>query len=203
MDYFQRGEFVPITNEFVSNGTYALNELSKFQQQFNLTDTDTTIGTLRDAIVADELGYSLINWGKHGFDAKHSTEDKFLEIKQCSITSKTWAGTWNDTTPEKATYFKDPRVYSVVAVWSSAINLEFMVYGQSPKLGDELERQMTNRKFAHTRSTQTITVKKMLLDFGFSLMSPRSKTVDMIHNLIYKLKPSLYNALNYSRESHI
>ena len=56
-------------------------------------------------MVANYLGYDLLNWDKHGFDAKKSKEDKFLEVKQCSFSSNSWGGTWNDTNEEKALAF--------------------------------------------------------------------------------------------------
>ncbi len=52
-------------------------------------DTDTTINTIRDAIIANYLGFDLLNTEKHGFDAKKSNKEHFLEVKQCSISSKT------------------------------------------------------------------------------------------------------------------
>ncbi|WP_232501203.1 hypothetical protein [Candidatus Endomicrobiellum trichonymphae] len=42
----------------------ALYELSKFQSKFEIYDTDTTINTIRDAIIANYLGYDLLNRDK-------------------------------------------------------------------------------------------------------------------------------------------
>ncbi|ACF14691.1 conserved hypothetical protein [Chloroherpeton thalassium ATCC 35110] len=98
-------------------------------------DTDTTINAIRDSIIANYLDYDLLNVDKHGFDAKKSGEELFLEVKQCSISSKSWGGTWNDTNEEKALAFSDKRLYTVVGIWKGSSDLQFMVYGKNEKLG--------------------------------------------------------------------
>ncbi|MDR3275027.1 MAG: hypothetical protein LBS81_03465 [Endomicrobium sp.] len=50
----------------------ALDELSKFQNKFEIYNADITINMIRDAIIANYLGYDLLNIDKHGFDAKKS-----------------------------------------------------------------------------------------------------------------------------------
>ena len=111
MDIFKKGNYQPIPASFRTKGIFALEELTKFQIEFNSYDTDTTINEIRDAIVANYLGFDLLNFDKHGFDAKHSKKNKFLEVKQCSIFSKRLGGTWNDTNEEKAKAFSDKRLY--------------------------------------------------------------------------------------------
>ena len=105
MTIFEKGNYQPVSAEFRSLGMCALEELSKFQNKFKIYDTDTTINTIRDAIIANYLGFDLLNIDKHGFDAKKRNENKFLEVKQCSISSRSWGGTWNNTNEEKALAF--------------------------------------------------------------------------------------------------
>ncbi len=146
MDIFEKGDFRSVPVEFRTLGFHALSELYKFQEKFDIYDTDTTINSVRDAIIANYLGYDLLNWDKHGFDAKKSKVNEFLEVKQCSISSGTWGGTWNDTNEEKALAFSDKRLFTVVGVWKGAHDLQFMVYGQHSQLGKDLYRMVTQRK---------------------------------------------------------
>jgi len=104
-DIFEKGNYQPISPEFRTEGLLALIELSKFQNKFRIYDTDTTINSIRDSIIANYLCYDLINMDKHCFDAKKSTGAQYLEVKQCSFTTKIWGGTWNDTNVEKAKAF--------------------------------------------------------------------------------------------------
>jgi len=120
MNIFDKGTFKPVPHEFRTLGLCSLVELSKFQEQFEIYDTDTTINAIRDAMIANYLNFDLLNMDKHGFDAKKSTSDHYLEVKQCSISSKTWGGTWNDTNEAVALAFSDPRLFTVVAIWKGA-----------------------------------------------------------------------------------
>jgi len=43
MNIFEKGEYKPIPSAFRIQGLAALQELTKFQQQFEIFDTDTTI----------------------------------------------------------------------------------------------------------------------------------------------------------------
>jgi hypothetical protein len=116
-----------------------LEELSKFQERFEIYDTDTTINAIRDAIIiANYLGFDLLNFNKHGLMLKKSNCEQYL--KQCSISSESWGGTWNDTNEEKALAFSDERLFTVIAVWKGAGDLQFMVYGQHKELGALLHR---------------------------------------------------------------
>jgi len=78
MGIFEKGNYQAIPSEFRTLGIISLQELSKFQEKFNIYDTDTTINSIRDAIVANYLGYDLLNFDKHGFDAKKSENETFL-----------------------------------------------------------------------------------------------------------------------------
>ncbi|WP_444548188.1 hypothetical protein [Candidatus Magnetomonas plexicatena] len=87
MTIFEKGDYKPVSADFRTLGILSLQELTKFQEKFKIYDTDTTINSIRDAIVANYMGFDLLNFDKHGFDAKKSHKDEFLEIKQCSISS--------------------------------------------------------------------------------------------------------------------
>jgi hypothetical protein len=81
MTIFEKGNYQPVPVEFRSLGMCALEELSKFQNKFEIYDTDTTINAIRAPIIANYLGYDLLNIDKHGFDAKKENKNKFLEVK--------------------------------------------------------------------------------------------------------------------------
>ena len=141
------------------------------------------------------MKFDLFNFEKYGFDAKSSTNGHYLEIKQCSYSSETWGGTWNDTNEEKAVAFSDSRLFTVVALWKGASDLQFMVYGQNKALGEHLHRLVVNRK-AGNRSTQTISMKKLIIDFGFVIIAPPDKTKVYVNSLIaqkYSRKIKLSN----------
>ena len=153
MNIFEKGDFQPISTNFRTEGILALQSLSDFQNKFEIYDTDTTINEIRDSIIANYLDFNLINKAKHGFDAKNSTENTFLEVKQCSVSSVRWGGTWNDTNREKAKAFSNSKLYTVVGVWQGASDLQFMVYGQHKKLGEYLLEKVINVENTSTRST--------------------------------------------------
>ena len=124
-----KGSFSEIDEGYLSDGLHLLETIAQFQKKHNQHDNDTTIGTLRDCIVAKALGFNRINTLKHGFDAM----DEFgavLEIKNCSTSSKRLVGAWNDTSLEKAEIFKDENVYIAISVWGKDTHLPFfIVYG--------------------------------------------------------------------------
>jgi hypothetical protein len=190
MDIFEKGDFQPVPNGFLLKGRAALEELSSFQKEFGIYDTDTTINAIRDGIIAHYLDFDLLNMEKHGFDAKKSTKNEFLEVKQCSFSSKSWGGTWNDTNEEKARAFSDKRLFTVVAMWQGATNLAFMIYGQNPALGEHLHRLVVSRKEG-SRSTQSVSIQSLIKDFGFSVIVPPDKTKEYVCNLLVDYQKSL------------
>ena len=176
-------------------GFQALNELYKFQEKFEIYDTDTTINSVRDAIIANYLRYDLLNWDKHGFDAKKSKKNEFLEVKQCSISSGSWGGTWNDTNEEKAMAFSDNRLFTVVGVWKGAHDLQFMVYGQHPQLGQDLYRMVTQRKEG-SRSTQSISIQKMIKEYQFQVICPPDKDKEFVYTLLVNYSRSIVKSIS-------
>jgi hypothetical protein len=190
MTIFEKGNYTPVSTEFRTLGIASLEELSKFQEKFEMYDTDTTINTIRDAIIANYLGFDLLNFDKHGFDAKKSLENQFLEIKQCSVSSKSWGGTWNDTNEEKALAFCDEKLFTAVAIWKGASDLQFIVYGQHKGLGELLYRLVVNRK-AGSRSTQSVSVEKLIKDFNFAVICPPEKTKEYVLKILVSYSKSL------------
>lgn len=190
MTIFEKGNYKTVPTEFRTFGIVSLEELSKFQEKFKMYDTDTTINAIRDAIIANYLDFDLLNFDKHGFDAKKSKVEHFLEVKQCSISSESWGGTWNDTTEEKALAFSDNRVFTVVGVWKGASDLQFMIYGQNPKLGELLHRLVVNRKEG-SRSTQSVSVQKLIKDFNFSVVCPPDKNKENVLKLLINYSKTL------------
>lgn len=169
MTIFEKGNYKTVPSEFRTFGIASLEELSKFQERFEIYDTDTTINAIRDAIIANYLDFDLLNFDKHGFDAKKSGTEHFLEVKQCSVSSSEWNGVWNDTTEEKAKAFSKDNVFVVVALWKTALSLKFMIYGQNKNLGVDLLKKVKNRK-AESRSTQKVSVSQLITKYKFSVV---------------------------------
>ena len=174
MSIFKKGNFRRPERNFKNMGRLALKHLSNFQDTFDIQDTDTTINFIRDTIIADYFHFDLVNKEKHGFDAKKSRTDEFLEVKQCSVSAKRWGGTWNDTNLEKAKAFSGRKLFTAIAVWSGAEDLQFVVFGKSKKLGDYLKEKINNRKKG-SRSTQTISITK-LIGWGFEVYIPSGRS---------------------------
>lgn len=191
MNIFEKGDYKPVPNSFRMRGVIALDELTKFQEEFNSFDTDTTINEIRDAIVGNYLDYDLLNFNKHGFDCKSSKTGKYLEVKQCSIFSKRLGGTWNDTNEEKAMAFSDNRLFTAVGVWKGASDLQFIVYGQHSNLGKYLLERVRAVANTSTRSTQNVGIEKMIKDFGFSVICPPNKTKKFVYDLLIHYKRDL------------
>jgi hypothetical protein len=190
MNIFEKGSYKPIPAEFRTLGISSLEELSKFQNKFEIFDTDITINAIRDAIIANYLNFDLLNFDKHGFDAKKSKLNQFLEVKQCSFSSESWGGTWNDTNEEKALAFSDDRLFTVVAIWKGASDLQFMIYGQHKGLGKLLHRLVVNRKEG-SRSTQSVSIQKLIKEFNFAIVCPPDKTKEFVYKLIVNYNRNL------------
>lgn len=158
---------------------------------------DTTINSIRDTIIASYLGYDLVNVQKHGFDAKKSKKEEFLEIKQCSIVSSRWGGTWNDTSEDKAKAFSDKRVWTAIGVWKGAARLEFIIYGQNKKLGEYLLAKVINRK-SGSRSTQSIEMSKFIKQWGFDVVIPADKKPEQVIQKIISYQKNLSDYVNIS-----
>ena len=195
MDIFKKGNYKPIPRAFRTKGFFALEELTKFQEEFDSWDTDTTINEIRDDIIANYLGFDLLNFDKHGFDAKSSKKNKFLEVKQCSIFARRLGGTWNDTNEEKARAFSDNRLYTAVGIWKGASDLQFIVFGQHKDLGKYLLRRVRAVANSSTRSTQNIPIQKMIKEYNFDVVVPPDKTKKFVYKLLINYHNSFENVL--------
>ena len=194
MNIFKKGDYRTIPHSFRTKGIFALEELSKFQEEFNSYDTDTTINEIRDAIVANYLGFDLLNFNKHGFDAKNSKKNKFLEVKQCGIFSTRLGGTWNDTNEEKAKAFSDKRLFTAVGIWKGASDLQFIVFGQHKGLGEYLLERVRNRKKS-SRSTQSVEIGKLIKDWSFNVVVPPDKNKEFVYKQLVTYKANFENLL--------
>lgn len=186
---FKKGNFVKIDECFLTKGTDLLKKISSFQKEINNFNTDITINSIRDSIISNHLGYDLVKEGKHGFDAKKSNKEHFLEIKQCSESSKKWCGTWNDTNEEKALAFQTDKLFTAVGLWKGASDLVFIVYGQNKLLGDHLLERVTKKKVG-SRSTQSINITKLICDYGFKVITI-SKSKEEVYKLLIKYNPKI------------
>lgn len=196
MDIFEKGKYEKIPASFRTKGIFALQELNKFQEEFNIYDTDTTINEIRDAIVANYLGFDLLNVEKHGFDAKSSIKSLFLEVKQCSVFANRLGGTWNDTNEEKAKAFSDKRLFTAVGVWKGASDLQFIIFGQHNELGKYLLKRVKSVANTSTRSTQNIAIQKMINDYGFKIIAPPGKDVNFIYNILVNYRKKFAEEIN-------
>ncbi|GAA8456651.1 hypothetical protein KKKH21_04820 [Helicobacter pylori] len=82
LGFFNKEHFEPIDRNFVTESYQALKPIEEIQNKYNKHDNDSFLNELRDSMVALYLDYELINIQKHGLDAKRSSSDEFLEIKQ-------------------------------------------------------------------------------------------------------------------------
>ena len=195
MNIFEKGDYKPAPASFKAKGIMALDELTKFQCEFENYDTDTTINEIRDAIVGNYLNYDLLNFNKHGFDAKNSKKETFLEVKQCSIFSKKLGGTWNDTNEEKAKAFSNKKLFTAVGVWKGASDLQFIVYGQHEDLGKYLLERVRAVANTSTRSTQSVGIEKMIQKYNFKVIVSPDKTKKLVYNLLVNYKKNISSYL--------
>ncbi|MDR0483673.1 MAG: hypothetical protein LBH40_00130 [Alphaproteobacteria bacterium] len=203
---FDKGNFVKINNHFMSEGIEVLQQVSKVQEKYNKHDTDTFINELRDSICGYYLGFDLVNTEKHGFDCKNSTTNKYLEVKSASFSANSWSATFNDTTLEKAESFTNNSLYLALAIWKNASDLLFICFGQHPEIGKYLKGKIedfNNQK--SKRSTQTISLTKLIFDYNFKILTTKSKE-DLLQILITKnstfkkINPEIILSLNEFKE---
>ena len=187
LSLFSKGDFTPISNDFMTEGHEALQELALIQEKFNKPDTDTFINELRDSIAGYTLGFDLVNTEKHGFDCKNKNNNTYLEVKSASFSASSWGATFNDTTLEKAESFKDEKVFLALAIWKNASDLLFIIYGQNEKIGEFLEEKVKWFKDGHTvRSTQTILASQLIKDFGFKILAVNKTKAEVLNILRLK-----------------
>ena len=184
----EKGTFMSIDNQFMTEGHEVLQKVQEVQEKFHKEDTDTFINELRDSIAGYTLGFELVNVDKHGFDCKKSKkENYYLEVKSASFIADSWQATFNDTTLEKAEAFKDKKVFLALAVWKDASDLLFICYGQNEKIGKFLEDKVKWFKAGKTvRSTQSITISKLVFDYGFKILAVNKSKEEVLSLLRLK-----------------
>ena len=196
LSLFKKGTFLSIDNRFMIEGHEVLQRVQEVQEKFHKEDTDTFINELRDSIAGYTLGFELVNTQKHGFDCKKSNKEEcYLEVKSASFIADSWQATFNDTTEEKAEAFKDKKVYLALAVWKNASDLLFICYGQNEKIGDYLEEKVKWFKAGKTvRSTQSITLSKLVFDYGFKILAVNKSKSEVLSLL--RLKNSSFKRMS-------
>lgn len=196
-DLFEKGNFAPMDNNFMTEGHEALLELHTVQEKYDKGDTDTFINELRDSITGYKLGFDLINTEKHGYDCKKTGDiNRYLEVKAASFVSNTWQATFNDTTLEKAETFQDKKLFLALSVWKNASDLMFICFGQNKKLGEFLYEKVEHFLGGNTvRSTQSIGLSRLIFEYDFRILidgDSRSRK-DVLD--ILKLKSRSFNKL--------
>ena len=183
------GKFEKINDNFLNETFDVFALLESIQKKYGKTDNDTIINEARDAKVAQVLGYNNINTDKHGWDAKADTEE-FLEVKQASISSQSIGATFNDTTIEKTEEISKGNVTIALAVWSSLKDLLFVVYGKNAAIGEHLKQKIIQSKAnnAIRPGTQSITMKDLIVKFGFKVRPVSMSKEEISETLFGKMK---------------
>jgi hypothetical protein len=183
------GKFERINENFLNETFDVFELLEGIQKKYGKTDNDTVINEVRDAKVAQVLGYNNINIDKHGWDAKADTEE-FLEVKQASISSHSIGATFNDTTIEKTEEISKGNVTIALAVWSSLKDLLFVVYGKNAAIGEYLKQKIIQSKAnnAIRPGTQSITMKDLIVKFGFKVRPVNMNKEEISEVLFSKMK---------------
>jgi hypothetical protein len=195
---FGKGNFQKIDSNFMVEGHSVLQEVEVVQDKYAKPDTDTFINELRDSIAGHALGFKLVNLEKHGFDCKLAQDREiYLEVKSASFGTESWGATFNDTTLEKASAFKDEKLYLALAVWRNASDLLFICFGQNEAIGDYLESKVRHFKEGNTvRSTQSLGLSRLVFEFGFKIYAVNKSKKDLLELL--RLKNKVFYKLEQS-----
>src|SRR3990172_4231260 len=114
----------------------------------------------------------------------------------CSILTST------DLMQEKAKAFSDKRLFTAVAIWKGASDLQFTVYGQHKELGNYLLDKVRNRKEG-SRSTQSLDIGKLIREYNFCVVCPPDKKKGFILQLIVNYQRNLAENVNLSNIKRI
>lgn len=185
LSIFEKGNYQPLDRGFLTETTSAIMPLLKIQHKYQKLDNDTFFNEYKDSIIASYLNFELVNIEKHGFDAKKSHDlPIYLEVKQASLSAKSWGATFNDTNEEKAQAFMDKKMFLALGVWQGISELKFIAHGQHPEIGNYLLDRILNRKEG-SRSTQNISLKDLVVKYGFMIM-PVAGLVEVQQLLVAK-----------------
>lgn len=187
LDIFHKGKFEPINSGFIKESFVAMKPLMDIQVKYNKLDNDTFFNEIKDGIIASKLGFDLVNTHKHGFDAKKSYKEEYLEVKQVSLSAQSWGATFNDTNLDKAYAFMDQKLFLAVGIWSGLCDLQFIIYGQHLGIGEYLEQKIKNKR-PESRSTQTISVSNLVQKYGFKIIPVKLQKaeIEIMMELQYK-----------------
>lgn len=189
LDIFNKGNFEPINREFIYEARLATQPIMDIQHRYNKLDNDSFFNELKDGMIGAYLGYELVNTNKHGLDAKKSKEEAiYLEVKQVSASSETWSATFNDTTLDKAEAFMDEKTFLAVGIWAGISDLQFIIYGQHPGIGRYLYQKVLDSQEHRRRSTQTISVTKLVQDYNFKIYTPTKTSQQIASELKLRFK---------------
>lgn len=197
--------FVKLNEEQRALDYNLLDEIAKYQKLTGELDTDKIINRIRDGRAGYELGYTLVDISKGGWDCA-SEFKRVLEVKSINIdAAKGWNATFNDTTTRKAELFKDKDVYLAVALWGLANELHGIVVGNNPEIGKYLRDRVDKfmRGEAGIRSTQSISVSTLINKYGFDIVAIDSSREDL-YKILKKKYPKLKIDSNniYTKEEY-
>lgn len=187
----EKGNYQPINHEFMTESVKALLGLADVQKKYQKGDIDNFLNELHDSMVGHYLGFQYVNIEKHGFDCKYNlTTPIFLESKVASFSASTWNATFNDTTIEKAQAFKESNLWLALSIWQNAADLLFICYGQHVGIGEYLEKRVRAFLEGHggVRSTQSVSLSKLIQDYGFRILSIGMQPEDIVALLTLKSK---------------
>ena len=187
----EKGNYQPINHDFMTEGVLALRGLAAVQRKYSKGDIDNFLNELHDSMVGHYLGFQYVNIEKHGFDCKYNLRTPvFLESKVASFSASTWNATFNDTTLEKAQAFKENNLWLALSVWQNAADLLFICYGRHRGIGEYLEGRVRAFLDGHggVRSTQSISLGKLMQDYAFRILSISMPPDDIVALLTLKSK---------------
>ena len=175
----------------MTEGRMALLNLAEVQEKYKKGDIDNLLNELHDSMVGYYLGFQYVNIDKHGFDCKYDQDTGiFLESKVASFTASTWSATFNDTNMEKVQAFKEKKVWLSLSVWKNSADLLFICYGQHQGIGEFLEEKVKSflNGTGGVRSTQSISLTKLIQEYGFRILTISKSPEDIMSILTLKSK---------------
>ena len=179
--------FEPIDEQFITVSLDVFQWVSKIQKEYSKWDTDTFMNEVRDSIAAKFLNFTHVNIDKHWFDARRFnwTNYDYLEVKTASFNADTWWATFNDTNQDKADAFKEDNVYLCLSLRKYASDPVFFAFWKNGKIWEFLENRMLNRP-NWTRSTQSISLQNLVLEYWFFIYSVNKDIEDLFNILQMK-----------------
>jgi|GEM_PF-5393593 len=169
-----------------------------------VTDIDRfqPIHNIRRSIVAEYLGFTHINAGDGGFNARrdsiHSDSDfDYLNIQETDFSAELWQASFGNAELRNTGLPQGNNVYLAFSVWRSDNDLAFITYGQTDELNRFLRRIFSEIvkegiKFCDI----SISMSDLINKYGF-----RIYTVDNTPDNIYSLLQTRSGCRNIAREA--